>query len=69
MKFRFTGFTDPGLVRSINQDAYIDEEQFFCSRWYGWWTRAGEEASRIATQVIQAYFVEHWDSVKLIQLY
>jgi len=24
----------------------------------------GEEASRIATQVIQAYFVEHWNSDK-----
>jgi len=29
-----------------------------------WVDTRGEEASRIATQVIQAYFVEHWDSVK-----
>jgi len=61
---RFTGFTDPGLVRSVNQDAYhIDPRAiFYCGRWHGW-TR-GEEASRIATQVIQAYFVEHWNSDK-----
>jgi len=37
--------------------------RFYCGRWHGW-TRGGEEASRIATQVIQAYFVEHWNSDK-----
>jgi len=64
MKLKFTGFSDPGLIRSSNQDAYyVDPEGRFFIVADGMGGHAGgEEASRIATREIQAHLVENWDA-------
>lgn len=64
MKCRFTGLTDPGLVRSVNQDNfYIDPDGRFFIVADGMGGHAGgQEASQIATTAIESYLEEHWES-------
>jgi len=62
---RFTGQTDVGLVRSVNQDSfYIDEPEarFFIVADGMGGHAGGQEASQIATEFIKDYLEEHWES-------
>ncbi len=59
---RFSALTDPGMVRSTNQDAYhIDQKGRFFIVADGMGGHAGgQEASNIATQVISSYLDKNW---------
>ncbi|MBF2025674.1 MAG: Stp1/IreP family PP2C-type Ser/Thr phosphatase [Oscillatoriales cyanobacterium C42_A2020_001] len=64
MKRLFTGLTDVGLLRTVNQDDYYTdpEGRFFIVADGMGGHAGGQEASQIATRTIQAYLDAHWHS-------
>ena len=69
MKRIFTGLTDVGLLRSVNQDAYyvdVDGRFFIVADGMGGHA-GGQEASRLATLAIQTYLLEHWEAAESSQ--
>lgn len=64
MKRQYTGLTDVGLLRSVNQDAYyVDPEGRFFIVADGMGGHAGgQEASQIATDTIKDYLIDRWTS-------
>lgn len=64
LKLLFSGITDPGLLRSSNQDDYyIDPQGRFFIVADGMGGHAGgQEASQLATHTIRTCLEEQWDS-------
>ena len=64
MKRRFAGLSDTGIVRAVNQDSYyVDDPQgrFFIVADGMGGHAGGQEASKIATETIQAHLESYWD--------
>jgi protein phosphatase len=60
----YAGYTDPGLVRSVNQDSYYLDpfERFFIVADGMGGHAGGQEASQIATLAIRTHLEENWDA-------
>ena len=68
MKRRFVGLSDTGIVRSVNQDSYyVDDPQgrFFIVADGMGGHAGGQEASKIATETIQAHLEAHWNNTEI----
>lgn len=64
MKRRFAGLTDKGLVRAVNQDNYYADPdgRFFVVADGMGGHAGGQEASKIATEIVRSCLSEHWET-------